>query len=210
MVVALAEAPMLPGWRHSRWWVFGTMAGSGVVGLIAALVLSIDALELAAQPDRVLVCDINSVVSCGAVARSWQASLFGFPNAHLGLIAEPVVITIGVAGVGGTVFPRWFMLAAQGVYTLGLALAYWLFVQSLTQVGAVCPWCLLVTISTTAVWVSLTHHNLLENSFGLGFRAHQRALAALRQGADVAAVVLVLAVVVGAVLAVHGSAVFAG
>lgn len=206
----VAEVPMLPGWRHSRWWVFGSMAASGVVGLVAALVLSIDALELAAAPDQVLVCDINAVVSCGAVARAWQASLFGFPNAYLGLIAEPVVITIGVAGLGGTVFPRWFMLAAQCVYTLGLALAYWLFVQSLTQIGSVCPWCLLVTISTTAVWVSLTHHNLLENTFGLPFRAHQRALAALRQGADLAAVVLVVAVVIGAVLAVHGSAVFAG
>ncbi|WP_206673450.1 vitamin K epoxide reductase family protein [Pseudactinotalea terrae] len=202
--------PMLPGWRHSRWWVFGTMTLSGVVGLIAAFVLSIDALELAAQPDRTLVCDINAVLSCGAVARSWQASLLGFPNAYLGLVAEPVVITIGLAGLGGTTFPRWFLLAGQGVYTLGLALAYWLFVQSLTQVGAVCPWCLLVTVSTTAVWVSLTHHNLLENAFALPSRAHQVGLSWLRQGADVAALVMVVAVIIGAVLAVHGSAVFAG
>ncbi len=201
---------MLPGWRHSRWWVFGTMTLSGVVGLVAALVLSIDAVQLAAQPQQVLVCDINAVVSCGAVARSWQAALLGFPNAFLGLIAEPVVITIGVAGLGGTRFPRWFMVGAQGVYTLGLVLAYWLFVQSLSQIGAVCPWCLLVTVSTSLVWISLTHHNLLENNLGLSWRAHQRVLAALRQGADLLATILVLAVVIGAVLAVHGTAVFAG
>lgn len=201
---------MLPGWRHSRWWVFGTMALSGVVGLIAALVLSIDALQLAAQPDQVLVCDLNAVVSCGAVARSWQAALLGFPNAYLGLIAEPVVITIGVAGLGGTTFPRWFMVGAQSVYTLGLVLAYWLFVQSLSQIGAVCPWCLLVTVSTSLVWISLTHHNLLENNLGLPSRAHQRVLAALRQGVDLLATIVVLAVVIGAVLAVHGTAVFAG
>lgn len=205
-----APLPMLPGWRHSRWWVFGTMALSGVIGLIASFVLSVDALELAAQPDQTFVCDINAVVSCGAVARSSQASLFGFPNAFLGLISEPVVITIGVAGLGGTVFPRWFLVAAQVVYTLGLVFAYWLFVQSLTQIGAVCPWCLLITLSTSAVWISLTHHNLMENSFGLPERAHQRALSALRQGADVLALVVVLAVVAGGVLAVHGTAVFAG
>lgn len=200
---------MLPGWQHSRWWVFGTMVLSGLVGLVAALVLSVDALELAAAPDQVLVCDINDAVSCGAVARSWQAGLLGFPNAYLGLIAEPVVITIGVAGLGGTVFPRWFMMAAQAIYTLGLVLAYWLFVQSLTQIGAVCPWCLLVTVSTSFVWISMTHHNLLENTFGLSTTGHQRALSLLRQRADLAAPVLVVAVVAGAVLAVHGAAVFA-
>ncbi|WP_240777607.1 vitamin K epoxide reductase family protein [Nonomuraea basaltis] len=50
--------------------------------------------RLAADPGADLSCNINSVVSCGAVGSSWQAHLFGFPNAFLGLVAEPVVITI--------------------------------------------------------------------------------------------------------------------
>ncbi|MDD9204882.1 vitamin K epoxide reductase family protein, partial [Georgenia sp. 10Sc9-8] len=84
--------------------------------------------------------DINSAISCGAVAQAWQASLFGFPNAFLGLIAEPVVITIAVASLAVVRFPRWFMAAAQVVYLLGLVLAYWLFAQSYFVIGALCPW----------------------------------------------------------------------
>src|SRR5690606_39490821 len=61
--------------------------------------------------------------SCGTVGASAQASVFGFPNAFLGLVAEPVVMTIAVAGLGGVRFPRWFMCAAQVVYTLGFAFA---------------------------------------------------------------------------------------
>src|SRR5690606_26054377 len=102
--------------------------------------------------------------SCGTVGASAQASLFGFPNAFLGLVAEPVVITIAVAGLGGVRFPRWFMCAAQVVYTLGLAFAYWLFYQSMFHIGALCPWCLLVTLSTTLVFATLLHYNLRENN----------------------------------------------
>ncbi|MEZ5128367.1 MAG: vitamin K epoxide reductase family protein [Micropruina glycogenica] len=57
------------------------------------------------------------------MATLWQASLFGFPTRFLGLVAEPVVITIAVASLGGVRFPRWFMLAAQVVYTLGVVFA---------------------------------------------------------------------------------------
>jgi hypothetical protein len=39
------------------------------------------------------------------VAQAWQVSVLGFPNAFLGLIAEPVVVTLAVAALGGVRFP---------------------------------------------------------------------------------------------------------
>ena len=96
------------------------MLVSSLLGIVASLVLSIDAIELAKDPTADLSCNINSVISCGTVGSSWQASLLGFPNAFLGLIAEPVVITIAVAALGGVRFPRWFMNAALVVYALSL------------------------------------------------------------------------------------------
>lgn len=140
---------------------------SALLSLTASFVLSVDAIALAADPHAALSCNINAVLSCGTVGVSWQASLFGFPNAFLGLIAEPVVITIAVASLGGVRFPRWFMLSAQVVYTLGFVFAYWLFFQAYFVIGALCPWCLLVTLSTTLVFTSLTHVNIRDENLYL-------------------------------------------
>ncbi len=105
------------------------MLFSACLSLYASFVLSTDAIRLAANPKVGLPCNLNEVINCSAVARSWQAGLFGFPNAFLGLMAEPVVITIAVASLAGVRFPRGFMLAAQIVYGLGFVFAYWLFFE---------------------------------------------------------------------------------
>lgn len=189
----------LAGFRHSRGWIFGTMLFSALCSLVAAWVLSAEAITLAADPTATLACDINAVLSCGAVGVSWQASLFGFPNAFLGMICEPVVITIAVASLGGVRFPRWFMLAAQVVYAFGLAFALWLFSQSMWVIGALCPWCLVITVGTTLVFMTLLHHNILEGNLYLPPRAQERALAFVRSGADAfvsAGILVVLATLI--------------
>jgi len=136
--------------RHHDVTVWVTMLIASAASLIASFVLSVDAITLAKDPDADLGCNINAVISCGTVAGSWQSTLFGFPNAFLGLVTEPVVITVAVAALGGVRFPRWFMLSAQVVYTLGLVLAYWLFEQAMFEIGALCPWCLLITLADDA------------------------------------------------------------
>lgn len=174
--------------RHSNAFIFTTMLVSACVSLVASFVLSVDALRLAENPDLVLGCDISAVLSCGTVAQSWQAQLFGFPNAFLGLVAEPVVITIAVASLGGVRFPRWFMFSAQVVYTLGLVFAYWLFAQSTFVIGAMCPWCLLVTVSTTLVFTSLTHVNVRDGNLYLPRRVLQRLRWAVERDVDLVVV----------------------
>ena len=135
--------------------------------LTASFVLAVEAVTLAGDQDAVFTCDVNAVVSCGTVGSSWQASVFGFPNAFLGLVTEPVVITLALAGLAGVRFPRWLMLTAQVGYTLGLVLAYWLLHQAVFHIGAVCPWCLLVTVATTFVFVEMTRINVLEGNLPL-------------------------------------------
>lgn len=143
--------------------------------LVASFVLAAEAVTLAGNQDAVFGCDINAVVSCGTVGSSWQASVFGFPNAFLGLVSEPVVLTLAAAGLAGVRLPRWMMLTAQAGYTLGLALAYWLLHQAIFHIGAVCPWCLLVTVATTFVFVEMTRINVLEGNLPLP-RAARRFL----------------------------------
>ncbi len=184
--------------HHRHRGAFLEMLISSVLGLVASLVLSAEAVTLAADPGAVLSCDISAKISCGAVGVSWQAELLGFPNAFLGLIAEAVVITVAVAALGGVKFPRWFMLTAQGFYAIGFVFAYWLFWQSFTVIGALCPWCLLITVTTTLVFFSLTRVNILDGNFGAGV---QRSLTpALRVGADIAVSVLLIAIIAAIVI----------
>ncbi len=191
--------------RHTDGWIFGTMLLSATLSLLASFVLATDAVTLAADPAARLSCNISAVLSCGTVGASSQASVLGFPNAFLGLVAEPVVMTVAVAGLAGVRFPRWFMFAAQVGYALGLAFAYWLFAQSMFVIGALCPWCLLVTLSTTLVFATLLHYNLRENNLFLSARAHARALALIRAGWDGAVVLAWLGAVVVAIILKYGA-----
>ena len=195
--------------RQSNGWIFGYMLFSSLISLTASFVLSVDALELARNPGADLACNINSVISCGTVGATWQANLLGFPNAYLGLIAEPVVITIAVASLAKVKFPRGFMLAPQIVYTIGLVFAYWLFYQSMFHINALCPWCLLVTLSTTLVFSSLTHVNIRDNNLFLPPRVQNALASGLRMGLDGLIVVLWLTFIVLAILLKYGAALFA-
>lgn len=164
-----------------------------VIGLVASFVLAVDALALAANPDAIFSCDISAKISCGTVGSTWQANLLGFPNAYLGLVSEPVVITVAIAALGGVLFPRWFMLTAQAFYSIGFAFAYWLFFQSYFVIGALCPWCLTITVTTTLVFFSITRVNILDSNlkFGVGTA---RIQSLVRSWVDVYLMVIILAV----------------
>jgi len=184
--------------RHRGAYV--EMLVSSVLGLIAALVLSVDAIMLAADPNAALSCNVSETISCAKVGITWQANLLGWPNAFLGLIAEPVVITVAVAGLGGVRFPRWFMNTAMVFYSVGLVFAYWLFYEAYFVIGALCPWCLLVTVTTTTVFMSLMRVNLADNTFRLSERAFDRVQFLLRIGADVWLTILLIAVMAAMVI----------
>ncbi|SER79031.1 Uncharacterized membrane protein [Propionibacterium cyclohexanicum] len=136
------------------------MVISGLLGLYTSFVLSIEAWQLASNPGLQLRCDVNSVISCTTVANTWQARVLGFPNAFLGIFFEAVVLAVSVAILSGVRFPRWYMLGVQALYTVGLLFALWLFVQSYFVIHALCPWCLLITLTTTLVWAGLTRLNV--------------------------------------------------
>lgn len=206
---AFTDGSRLHRLRHSRATVWVTMLVASVASLVASLVLSIDAVRLAENPNADLGCNINTVISCGTVATSWQSSLLGFPNAFLGLITEPVVITVAVAALGGVVFPRWFMIAAQVVYTIGLAFAYWLFYEAMFDIGALCPWCLLITVATTLVFFEMTYVNIRDDNLHLPRRVQGALLGVIRSNLDLVLVVAWILVVVLAVVLKYGDQLFA-
>ena len=175
-----AAAPPIP--ERKRRLLFGEMLIFAVLSLIASFVLSYDAIVLARNPDAILSCSINAILDCAKVGSTWQANIFGFPNAFLGLISEPVVMTIAVASLAGVRFPRWFMFVGNVCYLLGVIFAYWLLFQSTFVIGALCPWCLLVTLSTTFVFTSMTQWNILEGNLYLPPKAQATARRLVEHG----------------------------
>ena len=188
--------------NHRKTYI--TMLVSSLFSLGASLVLSVDAISLAKNANSKLFCDINAVVSCGKVALSWQSNLLGFPNAYIGLICEPVVITLAMAGLGRTQFPKWFMKAALAVYFIGLSFALWLLSQSFFVIKAFCPWCLVVTISTVTVFSTMLRVNLYDNTFNFLPDKHRKISSFLDRGWDYVVVSAVYAIIVVAIIAKYG------
>lgn len=146
--------------------VFGTMLAFGIVGLAASFVLAVEEFHLLKNPDTILSCSINLVLNCAGVMKTWQASVFGFPNMFIGLMAFPIVICVALLGLSRAVLPRWFYIGANIGYFLGLVFAYWLFFNSVYVIQILCPWCLIVTFTVTMLFATIVHYNLRENNFG--------------------------------------------
>lgn len=181
-------------------WIFGTMLAFGVLGLVSSFALSVERIHMLTDPAAKLICDINVFVSCATVMDTWQAKIFGFPNSFIGLMVYPVVITVAVAGLSGVRFPRPFMLAAQICFALGAIFAYWLFFQSVYVIQVLCPWCLVVTFSTTILFEALLRYNLRENNLYLPQRIHRKVLGWLQKDYDKLATGIWLALMVALVL----------
>jgi uncharacterized membrane protein len=189
--------------------IFVSMLVGAIFSLIAAFVLAVEAVELAGNPFARLSCSINTVINCATVAVHPSSSIFGFPNAFLGLLAEPVVITVAIAGIGGVKFPRKFMFAAQVCYTLGFLFAYSLLYTSTFVIGALCPWCLLVTLSTTAVFFSMTRYNIGEGNLYLSEKLAKKLKEFIAKDYDTLSMALLIVIVTTVIVVKYGSALFA-
>lgn len=166
--------------KHTGLFVLMLIAGIG--GLIPAFILTVEKFHLLESPDAVLSCSINVVLNCASVMKTWQASVFGFPNSLIGLIGFSVVITVAVSYLAGARMKRWYWLTAQVFYLLGAIFAYWLFFNSVYAIQVLCPWCLFVTFFTTILLATITHYNLKENNFQLPRKLHERAMKFIENG----------------------------
>ncbi len=138
--------------RGSALWVLI----AGVVGLAAALTLTVEKIELLIDPDYIPSCSINPVLSCGSVMITPQASLFGFPNPLIGIVSFTVVVVTGVLALAKVSLPRWYWAGLAVATLLGTVFVHWLIFQSLYRIGALCPYCMVVWAVTIPLFVVAT------------------------------------------------------
>jgi uncharacterized membrane protein len=143
---------------------------AGAIGWFASASLLIERVKSLQNPTKDLSCDISPFVACGPLFDRWQASLFGFPNAMLGVAGFVVPIVIGVAIFAGAKFKGWFWRGA--VIGLGLAWFFvtWLFTQSVYNIGVLCPYCLVVWLATIPMWWSVLIVTMIQGFWGSRIR----------------------------------------
>jgi len=151
---------------------------SGLIGLAASAQLTLDKIRLIENPAFQPNCNINPIISCGSVMRTEQAEVFGFPNPIIGLAAFGALAAIGAGLIAGASYRRWFWLALQGGAFVGLGFVAWLIHEALYEIGALCPYCMVVWAVVITLFWSTTIHNLRTGA--LPAPAALRRFAALR------------------------------
>lgn len=136
---------------------------TGLVGLGATLVLTYERIQLWLDADYVTSCDLSVWVSCGTVMQSWQAALFGFPNQFIGIIGFAVVITLGMAILGGGRFANWWWHATSIGLGLALVFCLWLWIQAVYVINTLCLYCMVVWAVTIPAAVLIFTRNVVRD-----------------------------------------------
>lgn len=142
---------------RSTAWV---LTVGGLLGLLAALTLTIERFMLLEDASYVPSCSLNPVLSCGSVMTTDQAALFGFPNPILGIVAFTVVVVTGILTLARIELPHWYWLGLSLGTLLGVVFIHWLIDQSLYEIGALCPYCMAVWAVTVPIFWYVTLRNL--------------------------------------------------
>jgi uncharacterized membrane protein len=154
------------------WWVLI----AGVIGLAASMTLTVEKIDILLNPSYVPSCNINPILSCGSVMTTSQASVLGFPNPLLGLVAFSVVVVTGLLAVTKVALPQWYWVGLAVGLLVGAVFVHWLIFQSLYRIGALCPYCMVVwavTISLLVVVAAIASRPVLDSETGVAWLLYQ-------------------------------------
>lgn len=165
------------------------LLGAGLIGLVAAFVLAVEKFLLLSNPFYQPTCSISERFSCTAVMDSPQAEVFGFPNPLLGIAGFAVIATTGAVLTAGARLPRWYWRAAQAGVLFGISFVHWLMWQSIADIGALCPYCMVVWAAMIVIFVYVTLQHLRTGPRG---RASSTVTALARYHSTLAAAWLVI------------------
>lgn len=139
---------------------------AAVVGFFAAFRLVADKVTTFTHPSEQLSCNASVLVQCGANLKSWQGSLFGFPNPILGIGGWMAVLAMAIIMLAGVKISRWIWITFNIGLTGALAFVIWLIIQSMYVLRTLCPWCMVTWAVVIPVFWLVTLHNARSGQFG--------------------------------------------
>ncbi len=135
----------------------------GIVGWFSSFILTVDKIKLLEDPTYISSCNINSIIACGNIVKTAQASVFGFPNSVIGVSSFPILVLVGVLGLLQIAVPKWMYQVIALVSGLATIFVSWLFFQSVYVIGNLCPYCIVVWGMTVPIFF-LTLRDLIKVS----------------------------------------------
>lgn len=172
------------------------LAAASLIGLLAAFVLAVEKFWLLSNPFYQPSCSISARFSCTSVMTSPQAELFGFPNPLLGIAGFAVVLTTAAALIAGARLSWWYWIGLQVGACLGVVFVHWLMWQSFTQIGALCPYCMVVWAVMIVIFIYVTAETVSRLVERLGHSAPSRMLLGYHSTITAGWLLLIAAIVV--------------
>jgi len=151
-----ASDTFVPDYRGLGW----LLTIGGAIGVLCASILLIEKINLLKEPDKALSCDLNPFVSCGSVINTDQASAFGFPNPLMGVAGFAIVATLGLLLVARVTMPDFVWVGLQAGTIFGIGFVTWLQYQSIYEIQALCPYCMVVWAVMIPIFIWTTARNL--------------------------------------------------
>lgn len=153
----------------ARW-----LAVLAAIGISAAVILSIEKIELLTEPSHVASCSLSPVVSCSPIIASPQASAFGFPNSFFGIFGFTAVFVAAMTILAGAanLSRMWWRGLLAGV-VFGASFCVWLFYQGVFNIGKLCLYCMLVWLCTFAMLWLVTAYCIQKQHINLGARLNK-------------------------------------
>lgn len=153
----------------ARW-----MAVLAAIGISAAVILSIEKIEILSEPAHVASCSLSPVVACSPIIASPQASAFGFPNSFIGIFGFTAVFAAAMTiAAGATRLARAWWRTLLGGITFGAGFCIWLFYQGVFDIGKLCLYCMLVWLVTFALLWLVTAYCIKNKHINLGARLNK-------------------------------------
>ena len=154
-VSARAESRVL-----SVWLLIASAAG-----LYAATSLVLDKIsyweQTAHGTSPVLGCNLNPIVGCGNVINTPQASIFGnLPNPVIGVVAWSALGALAVTLLAQRRLPAWFWIGIEVGAVGGIVMVSWLQYQTIFNINALCPWCMVTWAVMIPTFWAVTTRNL--------------------------------------------------
>ena len=150
------------------------MAVLAVIGLSAAVILSVEKIELLAEPGHIASCSLSPIVACSPIIASSQASAFGFANSFIGIFGFTAVLTAALTILaGGTKLTKTWWRTLLASVAAGAVFCSWLIHEGVFEIGKLCLYCLLVWLVTFGLlWLTTAY--CVENKYlNLGQRLNK-------------------------------------
>lgn len=128
-----------------------TLLFAGIVGFFASFILTIDKFKVLKDSGFTPSCNINATINCKSVMLSDQAEVFGFPNSLIGIATFAMMLVISVALFLGISFPKLFWQLLVSGTVLAVVFCHWLAFQTIFEIGALCPYCMIAWVATLLV-----------------------------------------------------------